>query len=249
MFITAAGNNAADDDNDTTPFYPCDYTKYGATNIICVAATDSNDNLASFSNFGAATVHLGAPGVGIVSTYLNQGYASLDGTSQATPHVTGAAALLKGCKASLSSGDIKVILLRTVRQDVALIGVTSTGGVVNYANALNDPAVGSCDAPPVGGSPVANPGGPYNVNVKKPVQFNGTASSDSGGRILLYYWNFGDGTYGVGPTPVHQYTTRGSFVVTLTVRDSQGTEATQSTTVNVRPTGQGNLGVTSTGPK
>ena len=243
LFITAAGNGplingvSVGTDNDTTPFYPCNFSLY-ASNVICVAATDANDNLAGFSNYGSTTVHLGAPGDGILSTYLGQGYAFLSGTSQATPHVAGGAALLKGCKASLPSATIKDILLRTVRQSLDLIGKTTTGGLVNYQAALDDPRVGACDPAASSTLPVADAGGPYNVNIRKPVRFNGTGSYDSDGQILLYFWDFGDGTYGVGPNPVHQYATRGTRIVTLTVRDNSGSVSSQSTTVNIRPGGR-----------
>ena len=243
LFITAAGNYGTN--NDIYPFYPCDFTKFDQinnpnppANIICVAATDPNGDRAGFSDYGLTTVHLGAPGVGILSTYRNQGYASLNGTSQATPHVTGCAALLKACKPSLSSATIKDILLSTVRQDLDLVGETTTGGIVNYQAALDDPRVGACDPAPTSTLPVADAGGPYNVNIKKPVQFNGTASSDTGGQILLYFWDFGDGTYGVGPKPIHLYATRGTFTATLTIRDNSGSVASQSTTVNIRPGGR-----------
>lgn len=239
LLITAAGNGPSN--NDITPFYPCDFTKATAdnpnppSNIICVAATDSNDNLAWFSNYGSTTVHLGAPGADIVSTYLNQGYAYLSGTSQATPLVTGGAALLKACKASLSSAEIRDILLSTGRPDGTLSGFTTTGRVVDYQAALNDPRVGACDQPLPSALPVANAGGPYTVNIRKAVQFNGAASFAPGGQILLYYWNFGDGAFGVGPTPTHQYTARGTFTATLTVRDNFGGKSSQSTTVSIRP--------------
>ena len=243
LFITAAGNYGTN--NDIYPFYPCDFTKYDQinnpnppTNIICVAATDAYNNRAGFSNYGFTTVHLGAPGVGILSTYRNQGYASLSGTSQATPHVTGGAALLKACKPSLPSATIRDILLSTVRQNSALIGITATGGIVNYQAALNDPRVGTCDPAASSTLPVADAGGPYNVNIRKPVRFNGTASYDTGGQILLYFWDLGDGTYGVGPNPVHLYATRGTRTVTLTVRNNFGSVASQSTTVNIRPRGR-----------
>lgn len=242
LFITAAGNGSADD--DFTPFYPCDFTLADPannpnppTNIICVAAIDANDNLASFSNFGRKTVHVGAPGVQILSTYLSPRYIMLSGTSQATPHVTGGAALLKGCKASLNSATIKGLLLSHARPNLALEGITVTGGVVNYQAALDDPRVGNCDVASGNSSPVANAGGPYNFNIRKAVQFSGSASSDSGGQLLLYYWNFGDGTYGVGPNPMHVYATSGSFKATLTVRDNLGAMAHQSTSVTIRPSG------------
>jgi len=95
LFIAAAGNGNFQGiglNNDQTPFYPC---AYSLSNIICVAATSRSDDRAAFSNYGRRTVHIGAPGVEILSTALNSGYATLNGTSMATPHVTGTAALLK----------------------------------------------------------------------------------------------------------------------------------------------------------
>ena len=203
-----------------------------------MAETDANDNRAPTSNYGETTVHMGAPGVGILSTYLNQGYTFLDGTSMSTPHVTGAAALLKGCRASLDLPTIRQILLNTTRPVLALSGLTVTGGVVDYEAAINDRRAvkHSCDPAPSNVAPVANAGGLYGSNYRQPVQFNGSGSYDSDGQILLYFWDFGDGTTGVGAKPIHQYAIGGVYTVRLTVRDNLGGMSSQTTTATMRPT-------------
>ncbi len=97
VFVAAAGNEA--NDNDASPAYP---GSYDLSNVVSVAAIDRDGNLAGFSNFGTTTVDIAAPGVSIYSTAPNGGYATLSGTSMATPHVSGALALLWGYDASLS---------------------------------------------------------------------------------------------------------------------------------------------------
>ena len=89
LFVAAAGNTATN--NDINPFFPA---SINLDNIISVAATDYNDNLAGFSNFGANSVDLTAPGVDIYSTVLGNSYGYKNGTSMAAPHVSGAAALM-----------------------------------------------------------------------------------------------------------------------------------------------------------
>lgn len=89
LFVAAAGNNATN--TDLYDHYPA---SYDLPNIISVGASDKNDLPASFTNYGCASVDVFAPGVGIYSTLPNNSYASWNGTSMATPHVAGAAALI-----------------------------------------------------------------------------------------------------------------------------------------------------------
>lgn len=137
LFVAAAGNNS--NNNDATPSYPASYPN---SNLIAVAAIDSGGGLASFSNYGATTVDLGAPGVGIWSTVpvssnrqIVSGYASYSGTSMATPHVTGACALYKSIYPSATAAQIKDAILNAAiaTPTWSLPGKTATGGRLNVS--------------------------------------------------------------------------------------------------------------------
>ncbi|UEM07882.1 S8 family serine peptidase (plasmid) [Skermanella rosea] len=131
LFVAAAGNES--NDNDAVPGYPA---SFDLDNVISVAATTASDTLAWFSNFGATSVDLGAPGEGIYSTLPGNGYGYLDGTSMATPHVSGAAALLLSQNPGLSAEELKSALLGTADPVADLAGRTVTGGRLNAAAAL-----------------------------------------------------------------------------------------------------------------
>ncbi|UUO05366.1 S8 family serine peptidase [Blastopirellula sp. J2-11] len=132
LFVAAAGNNGTN--NDVTPQYPA---SYGLDNVISVAATDHNDQLAGFSNYGASSVDIAAPGVGIVSTITRGRYLSLSGTSMAAPHVSGVIALAYSVNPSATMEQIKAALLGGVDNVAGLHGKVSTGGRLNALGTLH----------------------------------------------------------------------------------------------------------------
>lgn len=139
LFVVAAGNSGVN--VDSSPQYPA---SYDLANIISVAAIDKAGNLASWSNYGSAGVDLGAPGVGIWSTIPKKNnqstYGSYSGTSMATPHVTGAAALYAAAHPGATAPAIKGAILSTAVPTASLSGKTVTGGRLNISAALCSPS-------------------------------------------------------------------------------------------------------------
>lgn len=147
VVVTAAGNDGASDDRQ--PTYPA---AFNLSNLIAVAASDQRDQLASFSNYGSR-VAVAAPGVGIVSTE-GAGIGTMSGTSMASPHVAGIAALLHAFKPSLSPAQTIAAVANGARRAPGLAGRVSSGGVADAVGALA--AVGaSVVAPNRGESPGA----------------------------------------------------------------------------------------------
>ena len=131
LFVAAAGNSSVS--NDRTPHFP---SSYNVPNVVSVAALDRNDQLAKFSNWGAKSVAIGAPGVDILSTWLGNAYEEKSGTSMATPVVAGVAALIVAEHQGMSVDDVRKKLLASTDPIVALKGKTVTGGRINAAKAL-----------------------------------------------------------------------------------------------------------------
>ena len=135
LFIAAAGNSGVD--NDATPSYPASYdTDY----VMAVASTDRNDDLSIFrsgsSSYGLTSVDLGAPGSAILSTTTNNTYSVYSGTSMATPHVTGAAALVWSLNPELTAVEMKNLLMNTGDAIDSLDGKTVSGKRLNVNNAI-----------------------------------------------------------------------------------------------------------------
>jgi subtilisin family serine protease len=138
LFVAAAGNNNRN--NDTSPYFASNYSTLagaGYEAVISVAALTDTGARATYSNYGATTVDLGAPGSGIWSTVPTDSYASYNGTSMAAPHVTGAIALYASVHPTATAQEIRQAILGSVTPTASLAGKTMTGGRLNIWNALS----------------------------------------------------------------------------------------------------------------
>jgi len=226
LFVAAAGNSGRN--SDAYPHYPA---SYDIPNIISVAATDNKDELASFSNYGATSVDLGAPGVSIYSTVLNNGYASYSGTSMATPHVSGVIGLIKARFPGYASDEIKAQLFNSVDVIPSLNGKTVTGGRLNARKALESATQNN---PPVANDLSVT----TSENIPVAITLNAT---DPDGDPLTYSIVFGpshgsiSGTPpGVTYTPSANYNGADSF--TFRVNDGMIDSNTATVGITVNPT-------------
>ncbi|MDB4713043.1 S8 family serine peptidase, partial [bacterium] len=142
IFLAAAGNDA--NNNDSLPMFP---SSYDLECIVSVAATDRDDDITGFSNYGETSVDLGAPGLEIFSctSSNDQSYESWAGTSMAAPHVSGVVALMRSLRPDWTVLQIREKLLASVDPIESLDGKTVTGGRLNAANAVAN--MGSFGAP------------------------------------------------------------------------------------------------------
>jgi subtilisin family serine protease len=147
LFVFAAGNNGANNDGGASIF-PCDLPHQ---NVLCVASTNQSDALSGFSNFGAASVDIGAPGENIASTARNAGYSTDDGTSFAAPYAAGVAGLVLAANPSARTSQLKGAITAGATPLGSLAGKTATGGRLNAVGAL-------ASVPSSGGAPVVATG-------------------------------------------------------------------------------------------
>ena len=153
LFMAAAGNGnviGVAINTDSSPHYPSCYNTTSAAgydSVISITALDSAGSKASWANYGATTVDLGAPGVGIYSTLPGGTYGSYSGTSMATPHVTGAAALYASTHPGTTALDIRNALLGSVLPTASLSGKTVTGGRLNLSTVIAPPTPSAPSTP------------------------------------------------------------------------------------------------------
>jgi len=202
-FVASAGNSSNDNDAATNPedeefdlsAFPASFPIPG---IISVAATDNNDGLAGFSNFGNETVDFGAPGVNVFTTQLGGGYTFISGTSFSAPMTTGAVALLKTLKPNASPVEVREALINSVDPLPSLQGRTQAGGRLNIGRALeiiglDGPVVTQVSPGPVTTDPVPE----ISVTFSEPIDPDVFAS---GGTGIAQIQRSGqkDGTFGDG---------------------------------------------------
>ena len=196
-YAIAAGNNAAN---------ACTESPGSTPGAITIGATSITDIFAGFSDRGPC-VALNAPGVNIKSLWIGANGTTniISGTSMATPHVAGVAALFLQGNPTATPAQVRAALITNATPNVISNVPASTPNLLLYAGFLNI-------------APVAN----FSSNCSAlACAFNANASTSL--SIGTYSWNFGDATTGTGKTPVHSYGQAGTYVVTLTVTDPNGT--------------------------
>ncbi|MEO7192521.1 MAG: S8 family serine peptidase [Vicinamibacterales bacterium] len=215
--VFAAGNSGVN--IDSAPFDPASLT---SASIVSVAASDTSDSRASFSNFGFTSVDLGAPGVSIVSTY-GSGYASSAGTSMATPLVAGAAALLTSYNKGLTVAALKAALLSSVDVLPQWSGLVASGGRLNVFRAAA--SIAGPTAPAVS---VTGPAAGTAFTAPATIALSATATDADGIAQVTFYAN---GTpLGTDTSSPYSFTWSnvgvGTYAITASATDTTGATGT-----------------------
>jgi len=220
LFVAAAGNSNVN--NDTANFYPASYQ---IDNVLAVASTDRTDARSSFSNYGYLRVGLGAPGSNIYSTYPNNNYNTISGTSMASPHVAGAAAMVLAHRPELTTHQSVIQHLMMSTDPInSMRDVTVSGGRLNLYRAL------SGDLRPVAhfrSSAISGAAGD---------SFTFTDLS-FGPNVVSRTINFGDGSPAepFNGTATKVYASNGTYTVTVTLTSADGQTGSRSQIITVQP--------------
>jgi len=175
LFVAAAGNSGSN--NDAMAQYPANYT---SANVISVAAVDGADRLASFSSYGATTVDIAAPGVTIYSTTPGNTYSYYSGTSMATPHVAGVAALAFAAAPNATMAEVRDAIFQGADPVAALSGKMVTGGTLNAYNTMQLLTAEATPGPTIGSLTVS----PGIVTAGTEVTLSAQGITDADGTVV-----------------------------------------------------------------
>lgn len=181
LFVAAAGNDGTD--NDANPSYP---SGYDHDSILAIAGTNHTDGMYSDSQYGLTTVDMAAPARNVLSTTPNNGYSSFTGTSMATPHVAGAAALVLSINPDLTTSELKELLMNSGDDNAATAGKTVTGKRLNLKAALDgaDPTPGFIfRATPSSTTIVAGESASYSFEVGSIAEWDGEVNLSFTGNL------------------------------------------------------------------